>query len=432
MSVAAKPDFSPTPFASAATRFGVPLGVVMLLMFTWNISRNVNDVLVPHLKRACQLTDFQSSLVQSAFFGAYFLFALPVGYFLKKWGYQAGMVTGLWVAAAGGLLFYPAAETRLYPLFLLALFVMAAGFTFLEVSATPYVTVLGSPETAASRLNLAAACGSVGSTLGPLIGGQLILHEQDVSAETLRHLSPTQLTTFLDAEADVVKLPYVALSIFLLLLGALLFRLNLPAIRQAASQPTRLRDVLRYRHTVLGAVAVFCYLGAEVGTVSFLIRYLKFLNLDGITEQKAASFISLYMAGVLVGRLAGAVLLRRFRPAPVLTLVAGVTFGLILVSVLSTGWLAVWTLVAVGLFTSVMYGIIFSLSIVGLGPYTEQGSSLLIMSIVGGAIVPPLMGLISDASTIRWAFAVPLACYLYVLYYGLAGHAVVKPVPTES
>ncbi|AQG82667.1 glucose transporter [Spirosoma montaniterrae] len=394
----------------------------MLLMFLWNISRNINDVLVPHLKRACQLTDFQSSLVQSAFFGAYFLCALPVGYFLKKRGYQAGIVTGLCLAAVGGFLFYPAAETRFYPVFLLALFVMAAGFTFLEVSATPYVSVLGSPQTAASRLNLAAACGSLGSTLGPLLGGQLILHQQDVSEESLRGLSPDALTAFLDAEANSVKAPYLTLALFLLGLGVVIARLKLPPIQQTDSSPTRLRDVLRFRHTVLGAVAVFCYLGAEVGTVSFMIRYLKSLDLPGITEQKAATFISLYMAGVLIGRLAGAVLLRRFRAGPMLGLVSGVVVVLITVSVLSSGWVAVWSMVSVGLFTSVMYGIIFTLSIAGLGPHTEQGSSLLIMSIVGGAIVPPLMGLISDYSTIRWAFVVPLICYFYLIYYGLSGY----------
>lgn len=412
--------------ARPSTRsFWLPLVVVMLLMFIWNISRNINDVLVPHLKRACQLTDFQSSLVQSAFFGAYFLFALPVGQFLKKRGYQAGMVTGLWVAAVGGLLFYPAAEARSYPIFLLALFVMAAGFTFLEVSATPYVSVLGPSETAASRLNLAAACGSVGSTLGPLIGGQLILHEQDLSEQTIGQFSPTQLTAFLNAEADLVKLPYVVLSGFLLVLGIFIYQLKLPVIERAARQPTRLRDVFRFRHTILGAVAVFCYLGAEVGTVSFLIRYLKSLSIQGITEQVAATFISFYMAGVLLGRLAGAVILRRVGAARVLMIVSVFAFGLISVSVFSTGWLAVWAMVSVGVFTSVMYGIIFTLSIEGLGPYTEQGASLLIMSIVGGAIIPPLMGLISDLSTIRWAFIVPSVCYLYLFYYGLSGH---KPV----
>lgn len=402
----------------------VPLAVVMSLMFVWNISRNVNDVLVPHLRRACQLTDFQSSLVQSAFFGAYFLMALPVGAFLRRYGYKAGMLAGLLTATAGGLLFYPAAETRLYPVFLLALFVMAAGFTFLEVTATPYVSVLGPPEGASSRLSLAAALGSLGSTLGPVVGAAWILPEKDVNPAAVAALSPAELNAYLNREASLVKGPYLALAGVFLVLGAVVFFAKLPVVREEGERTGRLTDVFRFRHTVLGALGVFCYLGAEVGIVSFMIRYAKALRLPGVSEQGAAVFISYFMAGVLAGRLAGAALLRRYDPARTLLVTTLAAFACVLASVLTTGYVAIGALVAVGLCTSVMYPILFTLSIKGLGPYTKTGSSLLIMSIVGGAVVPPLMGLVSDAYGLRLAYAVPLLCYAYVSWYAVRGHRV--------
>lgn len=247
----------------------VPLLVVMGLMFIWNLSRNINDVLIPHLKRACQLTDFQSSLVQSAFFGGYFLLALPVGQFIGRFGYKAGMVTGLLTAAAGALLFFPAADMRYYPLFLTALFVMAAGFTFLEVTATPYISVLGDPERASSRLSLASAVGSVGATLGPFIGSRFLLHATEVSHETVGQFNSEQLTHYLNAEAQLVKTPYLSLGGLFLTIGLLLYFIKLPKIEGEDNHTGSIRDILKFRHTVLGALGVFCYLGAEVGIVSF-------------------------------------------------------------------------------------------------------------------------------------------------------------------
>ncbi|MFC5411941.1 L-fucose:H+ symporter permease [Larkinella bovis] len=400
----------------------VPLLVVMSLMFCWNLSRNINDVLIPHLKRACQLTDFQSSLVQSAFFGGYFLLALPVGQFIRRYGYRAGMMTGLLTAATGAMLFFPAAETRFYPLFLTALFIMAAGFTFLEVTATPYITKLGDPAGASSRLSLAAAVGSIGATLGPFIGAQFLLQATDVPASVVQQFSPAELTTYLDSEAHLVKLPYLSLALAFAVLGGLLFFIRLPTIADEGERSLRLWSIFRFRHTVLGALGVFCYLGAEVGIVSFLIRYAQSLHLPDLSEQKAALFITLYMALVLAGRLAGAYFLRRIHPSLVLTIGAIGAFLLVLTSIMTSGYASIYTLSIVGLCTSVMYPILFTLSTKDLGAYTKTGSSLIIMSIVGGAIIPPLMGWISDHFSIKLAFIVPIACYAYVLFYARKGY----------
>ncbi len=405
-------------------QFLIPLLVVMSLMFIWNLSRNINDVLIPHLKRACQLTDFQSSLVQSAFFGGYFLLALPVGGYIRRFGYRAGMITGLFMAAVGAFLFFPAAETRFYPLFLAALFIMAAGFTFLEVTATPYVSVLGDPEKASGRLSLAAAVGSIGATIGPYIGAVFLLHATDTTEAAVQQFSPSQLADYLNAEAQLVKMPYLSLGALFVVLGAMLFFIKMPSIHEEGEENVRLRSIFKFKHTVLGALGVFCYLGAEVGIVSFLIRYAKSLKINELSEQKAALFITLFMALVLVGRLAGAYFLQKVNPSKMLMACALGAIALVTVAMLSTGYVSIVSLSIVGLFTSVMYPILFTLSIKNLGAYTKTGSSLIIMSIVGGAIIPPLMGLISDMHSIRFAFVLPVLCYAYILYYAQKGHII--------
>jgi FHS family L-fucose permease-like MFS transporter len=399
----------------------LPLLIVMSLMFFWNMSRNINDILIPHLKRACQLTDLESSLVQSAFFGAYFLLALPAGQYIQRKGYRAGMIAGLLLACLGAAMFYPAAETRYYPMFLCALFVMAAGFTFLEVTATPYISKLGDPEAASSRLSLSAAIGSVGATIAPYIGSLLLLHEQDVTQRDMASMSATQLADFLKTEADLVKLPYLTLAGLFLLMVIILALVKLPAVRDEDDGHYAFRRIFRFKHTMLGIFAVFCYVGAEVGIVSFLIRYGTSMELPGLTEQKAALFITVFMALVLVGRLAGSVILNKYKPSRMLIISAAGALLLVLAAMLTTGYFSLWALAFVGLFTSIMYPIIFTLSIRDLGGYTKTASSLLIMGIVGGAIIPPIMGQISDQSDIRYAFVMPVLCYAYVIYFALRG-----------
>lgn len=405
----------------------IPLLVVMSLMFIWNLSRNINDILIPHLKRACQLTDFQSSLIQSAFFGGYFLLALPAGKFINAYGYKAGMVSGLLIAAVGAFLFFPAADTRYYPLFLTALFILAAGFTFLEVTATPYLSILGNPDRAASRLSLAAAVGSLGATIGPYIGSRLLLHATDISPSAIQQLNPLELNQYLNSEAQLVKTPYLFLGIFFVLMGLIVYCIKLPAIQTEGNSSNSLKGVFAFRHTVLGALGVFFYLGAEVGIVSFLIRYAQSLAISGLTEQKAALFITLYMMLVLAGRLAGAYWLSRIKSARMLAICAVSAIILVSLSLVSTGYLALWAISLVGLFSSVMYPILFTLSIKNLGSYTKTGSSLIIMSIVGGAVIPPIMGLFSDNYGIKYAFSIPILCYIYVFYYAYRGHIIATP-----
>jgi len=404
----------------------VPLLVVMSLMFIWNLSLNINDILISHLKRACQLTDFQSSLVQSAFFGGYFLLALPVGQFINKYGYKAGMMTGLLTAASGAFLFFPAADSRYYPLFLGALFIMAAGFTFLEVTATPYISVLGDPERASSRLSLASAVGSLGATIGPFIGSRFLLHATEVSSSAVARFDQTELNQYLNSEAQLVKVPYLSLGALFVVIGLLLYFIKLPNIQEDGAAARSFKSIFKFRHTVLGALAVFCYLGAEVGIVSFMIRFAKTSGITGLTEQNAALFITFYMALVLIGRLAGAYWLRSLNPPKMLAICALAAICLILVAMSTTGYVSVYALSFIGLFTSVMYPILFTLSIKDLGIYTKTGSSLIIMSIVGGAIIPPVMGLISDSSGIKRAFIIPVICYAYLIYYAKEGHKVIR------
>jgi FHS family L-fucose permease-like MFS transporter len=401
-------------------------------MLFWNLSRNINDVLIPHLKRACQLTDLQSSFVQSAFFGAYFLIALPSGWYIQKRGYRAGMITGLLISAVGACMFYPAAETRVYPLFLAALFVMAAGFALLEVTASPYITKLGGHQGASSRLSLSSAVGSVGATIAPYLASLLLLHEKDIQSATLNSLSPSQLQSFLSGEANLVKLPYLSLAgLFIVMALALMF-IKLPAIKDEDLEPVErkpLKNIFNFRHTLYGVGAEFFYVGAEVGIVSFIIRYAKWLNVPGLTEKKAALFITAFMGLVLIGRLGGTVLLKKFKPASILVGCSCGAFIMVSAAILTHGYISLVCLSSVGFFTSVIYPIIFSLSIKDLGGYTKTASSVFILGIVGGAIIPPVMGYVSDKIGIKYSFIAPLICYLYLLFFAVKGHVIKKWLP---
>ena len=410
-----------------ANSFLVPLLIVMVLMFFWNMSRNINDVLIPHLKRACQLTDFQSSLVQSAFFGAYFLVALPSGWYIEKKGYRAGMVTGLLISALGACIFYPAAETRYYPFFLAALFVMAAGFALLEVTASPYITKLGDSDGASGRLSLSAAIGSVGATIAPYLASLLLLHKKDIPQETIKAFSPVELQSFLATEANLVKLPYFSLAGLFILMAVLLLFVKLPTIKDEENESGEKKafsHIFRFHHTLYGVGAEFFYVGAEVGIVSFIIRYSKWLHLPGLTEQKAALFITAFMGLVLVGRLGGAYILNKIKPNMVLAFCSCGAFAMVTLAIFSDGYFSLCCLSIVGFFTSVIYPIIFSLSIKDLGGYTKTASSVFILGIVGGAIVPPIMGYVSDVVGIKFSFIAPLVCYLYLLFFALKGHEV--------
>jgi FHS family L-fucose permease-like MFS transporter len=456
---------SPATTATAARSYAGPMVLMTTLFFLFGAVTNFNDVLMPYLKDVCQLTDLQSSAVQSAFFGAYFLMSLPAGLVLKKLGYQRGIVVGLLVMAGGALLFIPAADTRAFGLFLTALAVLGAGITLLQVAANPYVSVLGPARNAAARVSVVGVANNFGGSLSPLVGG-LVLFGGSVALKA--RLATLPLAQRLAEESQLVKGPYIGLAVFLVVLAGVFFFLKMPDIdsipeeqaledRPVAAQR---KSALGFPHLVLGVAAIFVYVGVEVGLGSFLIRYgetqgitqlseftqslVRGLNVAtnfvavlfgqapapidtsaGFTKAVGAVLVASYWFGSLVGRLLGIPLLLRFHNRALLIAVCAAGVALVGASILSQGETALWLVVLCGLMNSIMWPVIFPLAITGLGPFTKQGSSYLIMAIVGGAIIPPLMGwLATHGGGMRVAFTVPALCYAYLLYYALSGYRV--------
>lgn len=410
-------------------RYVVPLVLVTSLFFLWALGVNLNDILIPHLKKAFHLSDFRSSLIQTAFFGGYFLAALPAGWLMEKLGYKRGILVGLVTCAAGAFLFIPAASIRLYGFFLFALFVMACGQGVLEVAANPYVTILGPPESSERRLNLAQSFNSVGAVVTPIVGAAFILTGVEYTRAQLAAMTPAQLQAYQIAEANTVKLPYLVITGLFLAVAVLIYRSDLPEIVEEDGNEvvptTGLRGLWPYKHLLKGVVAQFFYVGAQVGVASFVIRFAQF-NMPGLPEKHAANYLKLHLLGFMLGRFTGSAIMKRI-PAPRLLALFGVGSLACLTLVLTGSGLApVWAVVLVGFFHSIMFPTIFALSIKHLGPHTKLGSSLLVMSIIGGAIFPAIMGYISDMSNIRFAFFVPFICHLYVLYFAVRGY---RPEP---
>jgi MFS transporter, FHS family, L-fucose permease len=408
-------------------RYLLPFILVTSLFFLWAIGVNLNDILIPHLKKAFGLTDFQSSLIQSAFFGGYFLAALPAGWVMQRLGYKKGILIGLLTCATGAFLFIPAASIRIYGFFLFALFVMACGQCFLEVAANPYVTILGPPQSSERRLNLAQSFNSVGAVVTPILGAAFILSGIEHTPAELAAMSPAQLAAYRASEASMVKLPYLVITAIFLAVAALIYFFHLPEIREATGklsesvQQQKLSTIWRYGHLVKAVIAQFFYVGAQVGVASFIIRFAEH-SIAGTHEKVAAHYLQLHMLGFMTGRFAGSAIMKRIEAPALLSIFAGSALACLLVVVLATGGISVWCLVAVGFFHSIMFPTIFALGLKNLGDLTKLGSSLLVMSIIGGAIVPAVMGRISDLSNIQTAFIVPLICHAYVLYFGLRGY----------
>src|SRR5215475_1770171 len=400
-----------------------PLAVVTTLFFMWGFLTCLNDILVPHLKSIFDLSYAQVMLVQFAFFSAYFLFSVPWSKVVNTIGYQKTMVVGLLTMACGALLFVPAASAVSYPLFLTALLVLAAGITGLQVSANPYVDLLGKPETASSRLDLTQAFNSLGTTIAPKIGGLLILSAAPLAIEQLRQLAPQALQAYRVQQAASVKLPYTVIGIALILLAVLIGVSRLPKIETAASRSgDKLNDsVWKHPNLLFGAIGIFAYVGAEVSIGSFLVNYFGLPEIAGFNARTAAGFVSFYWGGAMIGRFLGAPLLRRFKPGSMLALCTIVAAGLVSASMALGGHTAMWCILAVGLFNSIMFPTIFSLGVAELGSLTGNGSGILNMAIVGGAILPLIQGAIADQIGIHHAFFVPVICYLYILFYALSG-----------
>ena len=464
--MATAPLATVTTSTAPARSYAGPMVLMTTLFFLFGAVTNFNDVLMPYLKDVCQLTDLQSSAVQSAFFGAYFLMSLPAGWVLKKLGYQHGIVVGMLIMAGGALLFIPAADSRAFGLFLLALSVLGAGITLLQVAANPYVSILGPARGAAARVSVVGVANNFGGALSPLVGG-LVLFGGSVALKA--RLAALPLAERLAEESQLVKGPYVGLAVFLMLLAALFFFLvklpDIEGIAEEAAEEARpmaagRTSALAFPHLVLGIGAIFVYVGVEVGLGSFLIRYgesqgirqlsaftqslVQGLNVAtnyalvlfgkepsaidttaGFTKAVGAVLVSSYWFGSLIGRVVGIPLLLKFHNRALLVAVCSAGAALVGASILSTGETALWLIVLCGLMNSIMWPVIFPLAITGLGPFTKQGSSYLIMAIVGGALIPPLMGwLATNGGGLRVAFVVPALCYVYLLFYALSGYRV--------
>ena len=440
------------------------LVVVTILFFMWGFITCMNDILIPKLQQVFTLQLWQAMLIQTAFFGAYFIVSLfyfilsaSKGDPILKIGYKNGIIIGLVVAALGCTLFYPAAVFHSYGFFLMALFVLASGITVLQITANPYVAILGPPETSSSRMNLSQALNSFGTTIAPIIGGYLIF-DQVASADF--------------DTANSVKLPYLGLAALLLLIAALIKVARLPRL-EGSGKIEKGAGALKHKHLVLGIICIFMYVGGEVSIGSALINYIKLPQITGLSESEAKHYLAFYWGGAMIGRFFGAValspikrtgklavialislvtfltvyllydmsqaliilgliainvvvlLLARFVPNRTIGLYAMAVMVLLLIGIVAQGSLAMWSIIAIGLFNSIMFPTIFDLAIKGLGRHTSQGSSLLVMAIVGGAIVPPLQGLMADLSgNLQLSFIIPMVCYAYIVYYGFAGYKI--------
>lgn len=408
------------------------IAVLSIIFFTWGALTCLNDVLIPHLKAVFAMNYAQTMLIQFTFFGTYFVMSIPAGRVVAHAGYKQGIIIGLLVAAGGALLFYPAAGVPSYLLFLVALFVLASGITLLQVAANPYISLLGDPRRASARLTLAQALNSLGTTLAPWLIGPVILAVAVLGPDALAQLPPTQQEAYRIAQAHSVQSPYLAIAVALLLLAGFVWMFHLPAQSEATEQadphPHRFAEVLRYRHVRLGALAIFVYVGGEVAIGSFLISYISDPRIGNIAPAEATRYVALYWGGAMVGRFVGSLLLRLIDPRRLLCLFALAVLALLATTISSTGHVAMWSIIAIGLFNSIMFPTIFTLGIEGLGPMTSRGSSLLVMAIVGGALIPYLQGVLADHLGVQRAFLLPVLCYAYIAWYALHGSRPVAPL----
>ena len=416
----AAPAFSTTtPVATsepggASPRYTSALASLTVLFFMMGFITCLNDILIPYLKGLFTLSYAKVNLVNFCFFGAYLVMGIPAGQVVKRFGYKKGMLLGFMVAGLGCFLFYPAAESRTFPLFLGALFVLATGIVMLQVAGNPYVSILGPPETASSRLTLTQAFNSLATTIAPFLGSWLILsHLPD-----LKQLTPAQAASL---DVTSVQYLYLGIGVVLVVISLLLSFLKLPTIAHAPAPAGDTNRAWSYRHLLLGLVGIFTYVGAEVSIGSHLVSYLGQPGVMNMTAQTAGYMVMFYWGGAMVGRFLGIGVLRKFRPGHVLAFNAIGAIVLVLISVSTTGYAAMLTILAVGLMNSIMFPVIFTLAVAGLGRHTEEASGLLSAAIVGGAVVPVLFGIMADGPGLHWAFILPVVCYVYILWYGLRG-----------
>lgn len=391
--------------------------LIISLFFLWGFALNLNPILIPHLKKACQLSDKQSALIDSASYIAYFLLAIPAGKFMKRFGYKGGIVLGLLLFATGAFLFYPAAVARSYVFFLAALFIIASGLAFLETAANPYITVLGDAEGATKRLNFAQSFNGLAATLAPLLGGVFILSGETLNTGKQASMNAVELNNYLNAEASTVKLPFIVIGTVVLLIAIFLMLTPLPEIQDEKDIEENNGSLLKKKNLMLGVIAQFFYVGAQVCVSSFFIRFSA--QVAGIGEKSAAMFLSGALLGFMAGRFIGTFLMQYISPSKLLAVYSLINIVLIISAIVLNGKASVYSLMGVEFFMSIMFPTIFSLSIRGLGSRMKEGSSYLIMAIVGGAVFPVIMGSISDMTNIQIAYAVPAVCFFVVFYFAL-------------
>jgi len=395
----------------------------------WGFLTVMNDILIPHLKSIFNLSYAGTMLIQFMFFLAYFIMSMPSGKIISMFGYKNSIIIGLFVTGIGALLFYPAAAIPSYPLFLGAFFILATGITVLQVAANPYVSLLGPSKTASSRLNLAQAFNSVGTMIAGPLGGMLILSTTVLGASKVAEMSQAQKLAYQAQQAQTVQWPYIGFALILFALGVVVYFFNLPEVvsedeleeKQEKVEKYSYSEALKHRHLLLGVVGIFMYVGAEVTIGSFMVNFISLPSIGDISQNTAAQYLSLYWGGAMVGRFIGSALLQKLDSRKLLGIFASISAGLVLITMITTGKVAMWAILAVGLFNSIQFPNIFTLGIEGMGKLTEKASSLLIMAIVGGALIPVIQGVIADHVGIHHAYILPLLCYVYIVYYGFKG-----------
>ena len=398
----------------------LPFILVTSLFFLWALTSNLIPTLIPHLKKACRLTDFQSAFIDSAYWIAYFIIAIPAGLVMKKFGYKKAIIAGLLIAALGTFLFYPAAEQRTFAFFLAALFIVASGMTFLETAANPYMTILGPPETAPQRLNFAQAFNGLGAFIAAFFLSKIILSGKEISDEVLSKMSAADANTLLTNEAKSVQMPYLIIGFTLLAVAIIFILTHFPAEQKATGVNNSLDkkfNLFQHKNLVLGVAAQFFYVGAQVCISSFFIRYCK--HTAGLGELDAASYLGFLLMGFMIGRYVGTFVMQYIQPAKLLAIYSIANIILLAIIVFVGGKVSIYALIGVEFFMSIMFPTIFSLAINGLGEKTKMASSYLVMAIVGGAIFPVIMGKVSDMFNIQLAYIVPAVCFFMVLYFAI-------------
>lgn len=403
-----------------------PFILITSLFFLWGFAHNLDPILIPHLKKSFTLTTVQATLIDSAVFIAYFIMAIPAGFIMKKYGYKVGIITGLLLFATGAFLFIPAANTQQYNFFLVALFVIACGLTILETAANPYASSLGDPETSTQRLNLSQSFNGLAAAMAPVIGARIIL-TKGFSDTELNAMTDTARKVALASEASSVKLPYFILGTILLLIAVIFAFTHLPKIQNTDEQEAgkHIFHAFRHRHLSWGVAAQFFYVGAQVSVFSLFILYAT--KSADISQVSAADYLGGCGIAFLIGRFIGTILMKYIKPERLLAIYAAINILLCIVAITAYGMITVYAVIAICFFMSIMFPTIFSLGIKGLGGDTEYGSSLIIMSIVGGAILPRFFGMISDATgNIQNGYIVPLVCFVIISLFGLNGYKVSK------